>query len=135
MDAINEEFKKLLEKSGWNQSRAAMELDLKPPSISRYVSGKDKPSLQTMRLFKALLNFEEVMPAAKRHGLLTDVPDLANVEDLLHAISEAQEALQAVKRHAERFRPTPPNSKPPSEAQQIAERASASDDAEHHHPT
>lgn len=56
MDAANLEFKELLERSGWkSQSEAARQLDLPPPSISRYLSGKDQPSKQTLRLFRLLL--------------------------------------------------------------------------------
>ena len=55
MEAANEEFKKLLARSGWNQTRCAQELDLQPASVSRYVNDIDKPSPQTLRLFTLML--------------------------------------------------------------------------------
>jgi transcriptional regulator with XRE-family HTH domain len=55
MDTANEEFKELLKRSGWNQSEAARNLDLPSGSVSRYVNSIDKPSKQTLRLFKIIL--------------------------------------------------------------------------------
>lgn len=55
MDASNQEFCRLLSESGWNQSEAARKLDLKPASVSRYVNNIDKPSHQTLRLFRMMV--------------------------------------------------------------------------------
>lgn len=66
MDALREEFKALLRRSGWNQAAAARQLDLSPPSVSRYLSDTDTPSKQTIRLFKMLLADAPETPAALR---------------------------------------------------------------------
>jgi len=59
MESANDEFKKLLHLSGWNQTRAAQELELQPASVSRYVNDIDKPSPQTLRLFTLMLAAEK----------------------------------------------------------------------------
>lgn len=59
MPSLSDEFKELLEGSGWSQAEAARRLELQPPSISRYCKGVEQPSRQTLRLFKIILSNEQ----------------------------------------------------------------------------
>ena len=55
VDPLNQEFIHLLQKSGWNQTRAALELHVEPATVSRYVSGQTRPSMTILKLFGRLL--------------------------------------------------------------------------------
>lgn len=55
VDPLNQEFIHLLTKSGWNQTRAALELHVEPATVSRYVSGQTRPSMTILKLFGRLL--------------------------------------------------------------------------------
>lgn len=50
------EFVRLLRSSGWHQARASRELGVSTATISRYVSGEQKPSLPVLRLFADSIN-------------------------------------------------------------------------------
>ncbi|MCW5559188.1 MAG: helix-turn-helix transcriptional regulator, partial [Verrucomicrobiae bacterium] len=48
MDALNKEFVRLLDNSGWHQARAARELKTTTATVSRYVNGKMRPRKQVV---------------------------------------------------------------------------------------
>ena len=58
----NDEFVRLLANSGWKQARAAKELGLRTSTVSRYVSGQTKPSIQVLRLFAGILSEKLLLP-------------------------------------------------------------------------
>lgn len=55
MPLANDQFVSLLAASGWHQARAARELGLTTATVSRYVSGKQTPSLPVLKLFASIL--------------------------------------------------------------------------------
>ena len=56
MDKFTKEFRWLVERSGWRQSRIADELALSRGTVTDYMSGRTKPSLTVLRLFSRLIN-------------------------------------------------------------------------------
>lgn len=63
----NEEFIRLLAKSGWNQARAARELGMTPATVSRYVTKSAAkrivPSIPVLRLFAERLGENLNLPS------------------------------------------------------------------------
>lgn len=53
-DELNREFKRLLQLSGWTQSRAAEELSVDVATVNRYVAGSVKPSRTILKLMAAI---------------------------------------------------------------------------------
>lgn len=64
MDALNQEFLRLLSSSGWSQARAAEELRLDAATVSRYRGGTITPSETVLRLFAEILGEKLVLPGA-----------------------------------------------------------------------
>lgn len=62
MKPENDEFLRLLVNSGWNQSRAASELELDSGTVSRYVKGEIVPSKTVLKLFASVLNEPLLLP-------------------------------------------------------------------------
>lgn len=129
MDPANEEFKELLQKSGWNQSEAGRHLDLTSASVSRYVNDIDKPTKQTLRLFKIILAGTDAKPdalpeEAPRYGVETK----SRAKELIIKIKELQTQLEEVLELDERKKI---NSKPLSESQRILKSVGDRYDAEH----
>lgn len=147
MEDANFVFKELLERSGWNQAEAARNLDLQPPSVSRYLKGQDTPSRQTLRLFRMLLDSEAPSArekpsappretvAASTSTSAAEATELAVWKRRAIAAEKELEALKSSLR-ALLARPAPavPAARPLSEAQQIARRAAEKYDAENREP-
>ena len=75
VDALNAEFLRLLQASGWNKARAARELYLDPSAITRYVNLEARPSMTVLKLFSELLGErltvgenEAIVPASTLGG-------------------------------------------------------------------
>jgi transcriptional regulator with XRE-family HTH domain len=64
LDPLNQEFKRLLELSGWSQSQAARELQLTSGAVNQYLSETTRPSLTTIKLFKLLLRDASPLPGS-----------------------------------------------------------------------
>lgn len=75
VDALNAEFLRLFQSSGWNKARVARELYLDPSAITRYVNLEARPSMTVLKLFSELLGErltvganEAVMPMSSLGG-------------------------------------------------------------------
>src|ERR1700689_5444302 len=71
---LKQEFRDLLEISGWSQAEAARQLGMTPSALSQIVRENSpvKPSAVTLRLFKLLLWREK--PAALRSMVRRSMP-------------------------------------------------------------
>jgi len=67
---LNIVFRKLLEGSGWTQSRAAEELSLDVATVNRYVGGKMVPTLTSVKLLASLLGRQ--VPGVNEGQVLSD---------------------------------------------------------------
>lgn len=68
MDILNEEFARLLKKSGWRQSEAAKHLELSPAVITRYLNSDTHPSLTVLKLFQLLIGDMQPLPGVVASG-------------------------------------------------------------------
>jgi transcriptional regulator with XRE-family HTH domain len=68
MDILNDEFARLLKKSGWRQSEAAKHLELSPAVITRYLNGDTHPSLTVLKLFQLLIGDMQALPGVVASG-------------------------------------------------------------------
>lgn len=68
MDILNQEFVRLLNISGWNQSEAARQLELSPAVITRYCANDTRPSLTVLKLFKMLIGDTKSLPGEYAPG-------------------------------------------------------------------
>lgn len=129
MDGANVEFKELLQRSGWNQSEAARNLDLTTASVSRYVNDIDKPTKQTLRLFRIILAGENHEPSESNKGSSR----LAGEEEVWRRRANvAEKKLNDLQNGIRKLLEV--SSKPLSEAQQIAKRAGDRYDKTHSSP-
>ena len=76
MDALNEEFCRLLATSDWNKLRASRELQLDSGTISRYCSGETRPSLTVLKLFSRLLGEPLKIPGLEDPKALYETPPI-----------------------------------------------------------
>lgn len=58
MDPKKQEFKRLLDLSGWTQAEAARKLELTRGGVNGLVTGKSVPSQATLKLFRLILESE-----------------------------------------------------------------------------
>jgi len=68
MDILNEEFARLLKKSGWKQAEAARQLELSPAVITRYLNHDTHPSLTVLKLFQLLIGDMQALPGVVASG-------------------------------------------------------------------
>jgi len=68
MDILNDEFARLLKKSGWKRAEAARQLELSPAVITRYLNSDTHPSLTVLKLFQLLIGDMQPLPGVVASG-------------------------------------------------------------------
>jgi transcriptional regulator with XRE-family HTH domain len=84
----NQEFKKLMELAGWNQSETAQRLGLSPASVSDYINGKTPPKHPTLEFFRRLVQ-ERADDLRGNTGSKSIIQNTTGFEDLSPEVLES----------------------------------------------
>ena len=125
-DSFSGRFREARLRKGLTQEELATQLGVSNGSVGNWEIEPSIPRAEVMAKISSLLEVETEFlisgkTSSRKNLALADAPANYKVDDLLFEIEKLREQMTVVERAAKRLKP---NSRPLSEAQQIAKRAS-----------